>query len=689
MSYECGTNGRELENKFSSLQIDGSAADNSAALRKYVPPHLRGGFDSNEGYNNDQSRSGRGGFGRGGSRGNFDDGFSRGGRGRSGNFGFGSQNGGRGGGFNSFDRGFRRYEAGYGGPPRRSFDDGGSVDWSKQLPPNERLEKELFHKVNTGINFDLYDNIETNVSGPNVEDLTPIQSYDDVSLTVIVRDNITLAQYSRPTPVQKYAIRIISMGRDLMACAQTGSGKTAAFLIPILNNMFEQGPGNSLIACAESNHRKQFPVGLILAPTRELASQIYDEARKFSYRSKVRPCVVYGGADMRKQLQELSNGCNLLVATPGRLLDVIERGRIGLNHVRFLVLDEADRMLDMGFEQQIRRIVDQDHMPPKESRQTLMFSATFPKEIQILAQDFLNEYVFLTVGRVGSTSENITQTLLWVPEVGKRDVLVDLLADSDPTDRTLIFVETKRGADALEEYLFQEKYSVASIHGDRTQEDRELALKYFRLGVTPILVATAVAARGLDIPDVKHVINYDLPSDIEEYIHRIGRTGRVGNLGKATSFFNDKNRNLAPELIERLEEVNQCVPQWLRSICDEPSRQQSSGRGRLRRGGGFGGRDYRQQHNRGGGGGGGGGQFGGFSNRYGGGGMGGFNDGGYSNFGGPPRGRGGGGHTDWWSMAAPFGAQENPTGRGGQSRKITNRSYDGQFRKSGGNHSSW
>lgn len=172
-------------------------------------------------------------------------------------------------------------------------------------------------------------------------------------------------------------------------------------------------------------------------------------------------------------------------------------------------------MLDMGFEQQIRRIVEQDHMPPCGTRQTLMFSATFPKEIQILAQDFLSEYIFLTVGRVGSTSENITQTLLWVAEGQKRDALVDLLADSgnslhplpmfflDPGDRTLIFVETKRGADALEEYLYQEKYSVASIHGDRTQEDRELALRYFRLGVTPILVATAVAARGLDIPDVK------------------------------------------------------------------------------------------------------------------------------------------------------------------------------------------
>lgn len=224
------------------MQIGGSDAP-----RKYVPPHLRGGLDSNESFGNDQFRGGRGGFSRSGNRGNFDDGYGRGGRGRGGNFNYGNQNG-RGSNFNNADKGFRRFDAGFGGPPRRSFEDG-AIDWSKQLPPNERMEKDLFHKVNTGINFDLYDNIETNVTGPNVDDINPIQSYDDVCLTTIMRDNITLAQYSRPTPVQKYAIPIISMGRDLMACAQTGSGKTAAFLIPILNNMFEQGPGNSIIAC--------------------------------------------------------------------------------------------------------------------------------------------------------------------------------------------------------------------------------------------------------------------------------------------------------------------------------------------------------------------------------------------------------------------------------------------------------
>lgn len=483
----------------------------------------------------------------------------------------------------------------------RSWGNDNAEDWSRQLPPNERLEQELFKKIKTGINFDQYDNIPVSATGPDFnEESTSISSFSDLSLHRIIRTNVDLAQYERPTPVQKHAIPIIASGRDLMACAQTGSGKTAAFLIPILNRMIEEGPGGSLNAVIESNRRKQYPVGLILAPTRELASQIFDDARKFAYRSCIRPCVLYGGTDMRSQLLEVSKGCNLLVATPGRLTDVMERGRIGLDHCRYLILDEADRMLDMGFEPQIRRIVEQDNLPPSGKRQTLMFSATFPHEIQMLAKDFLSRYIFLAVGRVGSTSENITQTIIWVEEDMKRDSLVDLLSSSDPNVLTLIFVETKRGADSLEDYLYSQKFQVASIHGDRTQDDRELALSCFRTGRTPILVATAVAARGLDIPNVKHVINYDLPSDIEEYVHRIGRTGRVGNLGIATSFFNEKNRNLARGLVELLEEVNQTVPTWLKGIITD-TRQASSQRPRNnRRGGGFGAKDYRQPTGRGG-----------------------------------------------------------------------------------------
>uniref|UniRef100_A0A1I8FT18 Helicase ATP-binding domain-containing protein n=1 Tax=Macrostomum lignano TaxID=282301 RepID=A0A1I8FT18_9PLAT len=227
------------------------------------------------------------------------------------------------------------------------------------------------------------------MTGPDRESIQPVESFASMTdFHPVIGNAVKLIGYQKPTPVQKWAIPTTLAKRDLMACAQTGSGKTAAFLVPILNLMYTEGPGHSQ-AAVRANRRKQFPVALVLAPTRELASQIYDEARKFSYRSQVRCCVVYGGADIGSQVRELDRGCHLLVATPGRLVDVMERGRIGLDHCRFLVLDEADRMLDMGFEPQIRRIVEQDTMPQKGQRQTLMFSATFPKEIQHLARDFL------------------------------------------------------------------------------------------------------------------------------------------------------------------------------------------------------------------------------------------------------------------------------------------------------------
>ena len=369
--------------------------------------------------------------------------------------------------------------------------------------------------------------------------------------------------------------------------------------------MFQVGASSAPATSRPYARRKQYPLGLVLAPTRELATQIFEEAKKFSYRSRMRPAVLYGGNNTSEQMRELDRGCHLIVATPGRLDDIINRGKIGLENLRFLVLDEADRMLDMGFEPQIRNIVEHRDMPPTGSRQTLMFSATFPKNIQELASDFLQNYIFLAVGRVGSTSENITQTILWVNEHEKRSYLLDLLSrlregnpDYTPESLTLIFVETKKGADALEEFLYQNKHPVTSIHGDRTQREREDALKCFRSGDCPILVATAVAARGLDIPHVKHVINYDLPSDVEEYVHRIGRTGRMGNLGIATSFFNDKNRNICADLVELLVETNQDMPPFLEEMANDRfggGAPRRGGRGGSRYGGnGFGSRDYRQ-----------------------------------------------------------------------------------------------
>ncbi|KAJ7637100.1 P-loop containing nucleoside triphosphate hydrolase protein [Roridomyces roridus] len=570
------------------------------------------------------------------------------------------------GGSNGFDRGGR---GGYNSSPRASSGNWGgsnsSPNWSsgpsqsqganlgygiwkdgKHIPGprNMRTEKELFgdptdpSKQHTGINFEKYDDIPVEATGSGVPD-----------------PNIGYARYTSPTPVQKYSIPIVAGGRDLMACAQTGSGKTGGFLFPILSASFADGPRpppeQPQSHLGYSRSRKAFPTALILAPTRELVSQIHEEARKFAYRSWVRPAVVYGGADINQQLRMIEP------LPPGRLVDLIERGRISLANIKYLVLDEADRMLDMGFEPQIRRIVQGEDMPGTKERQTLMFSATFPRDIQMLAKDFLKDYIFLSVGRVGSTSENITQKIEYVEDQDKRSVLLDILASDGKEGNmglTLVFVETKRMADMLSDFLMGNHLPATSIHGDRTQRERETALQTFRTGRTPILVATAVAARGLDIPNVTHVVNYDLPSDIDDYVHRIGRTGRAGNTGVSTAFFNRGNKNIVRELVELLREANQEIPPWLETVAHEASFGGSSFRGRGRgggRGASRGGRDYRSSSNGFGGGGGGGGYGGGGGGGGSSGGGGGYGSrgasygGGASSYGGGGSGGGGG---SWW-----------------------------------------
>ena len=414
-----------------------SGAPDSAPPGKvrYVPPHLRGregesngggggggggrerGGGGGGGY--DDRRGGGGGGSRGGSdrHGEWDEvrgayrrddrggggGEDRGGRGgdrggdrplptnnrwqepaRDSYSGGGGGGGGygddrRGGGGGGYDRDGGRGGGGGGGGGGR-----GAEDWSKPGPRNERLEVELFGSGDApsgGINFDRYEDIPVEATGNDVP--KGIDSFDEIELTPIIMTNIALAHYSTPTPVQKNSIPVIIAKRDLMSCAQTGSGKTAAFLVPILDRIYKDGPPANMSGGGGYGRRKQFPLALVLAPTRELATQIYEEARKFAYRSKVRPAVVYGGANVGDQMRELERGCHLLVATPGRLVDFLERGKISLEFCRYLCLDEADRMLDMGFEPQIRRIVEQDNMPGPEIRQTMMFSATFPKEIQV------------------------------------------------------------------------------------------------------------------------------------------------------------------------------------------------------------------------------------------------------------------------------------------------------------------
>eukprot|EP00891_Asterochloris_glomerata_P006204 jgi/Astpho2/6204/Aster-03611 len=488
---------------------------------------------------------------------------------------------------------------------------GGGYGGREEANPFEAADKSraeadnLFSNDNTGIDFDAYDDIPVEATGNDVP--AAINTFADVDLGEALAVNVQRCGYTKPTPVQKYSIPIGLAHRDLMACAQTGSGKTAAFCFPIIANILRSNQGPA------PRSRKAFPQALVLSPTRELSCQIYDEARKFMWQTGLRAVVVYGGAPVVVQLRDMERGCDMLVATPGRLSDLIERGKVSLEQVHFLALDEADRMLDMGFEPQIRRIVDGENMPRSADRQTLLFSATFPKEIQRLAADFMTNYIFLAVGRVGSSTDLIVQHIEFINMHDKRQVLLDLVGTVEGL--TLVFVETKRGADALEDYLVRNNFPATSIHGDRSQQEREMALRNFRTGRTPILVATDVAARGLDIPHVTHVINFDLPTDIDDYVHRIGRTGRAGKKGLATAFFTDKDAGLAKGLAELLsalglrgsaasegslaqQETNQEVPGWLQGIA---SRAPQYG-GKNRRGGGnrFGGRDFRRDAGAGG-----------------------------------------------------------------------------------------
>uniref|UniRef100_A0A8C1TLZ2 RNA helicase n=1 Tax=Cyprinus carpio TaxID=7962 RepID=A0A8C1TLZ2_CYPCA len=426
-------------------------------------------------------------------------------------------------------------------------------------PPPPEEESSIFSHYASGINFDKYDDILVDVSGSNPP--KAIMTFDEAGLCESLRKNVTKSGYVKPTPVQKHGIPIISAGRDLMACAQTGSGKTAAFLLPILQRLMADG------VAASKFSEVQEPEAIIVAPTRELINQIYLEARKFAYGTCVRPVVVYGGINTGYTIREVLKGCNVLCGTPGRLLDIIGRGKVGLSKLRYLVLDEADRMLDMGFEPDMRKLVGSPGMPSKEDRQTLMFSATYPEDIQRMAADFLKvDYIFLAVGVVGGACSDVEQTIVQVDQYSKRDQLLELLR-STGNERTMVFVETKRSADFIATFLCQEKMSTTSIHGDREQREREKALSDFRTGQCPVLVATSVAARGLDIEQVQHVVNFDLPSSIDEYVHRIGRTGRCGNIGRAVSFFNpESDTPLARSLVKVLSGAQQEVPKWLEEI---------------------------------------------------------------------------------------------------------------------------
>ncbi|NXJ05828.1 DDX4 helicase, partial [Odontophorus gujanensis] len=431
-------------------------------------------------------------------------------------------------------------------------------------PPPPEDEESIFVCYQSGINFDKYDECAVEVSG--IDPPAPLVSFEEANFSQTLRKNISKAGYSKLTPVQKYSIPVIQAGRDLMSCAQTGSGKTAAFLLPIVDQMMKDG------VTASAFRKQQEPQCIIVAPTRELINQIFLVARKFVYGTCIRPVVIYGGTQTGHSIRQIMQGCNILCATPGRLLDIIEKEKIGLVDLKYLVLDEADRMLDMGFGLEMKKLISYPDMPSKDRRQTLMFSATFPEEVQRLAGEFLKTtYIFLVIGNICGACSDVQQNILQVPRLSKRDKLLEILQCTGG-ERTIVFVDTKKKADFLAAFLCQMNLPSTSIHGNREQREREIALHDFRSGKCEILVATSVAARGLDIENVQQVINFDLPDTIEDYVHRIGRTGRCGNTGKAISFFDcHSDGHLAQSLLKVLSEAQQEVPVWLEEVASQKS----------------------------------------------------------------------------------------------------------------------
>jgi ATP-dependent RNA helicase RhlE len=354
-------------------------------------------------------------------------------------------------------------------------------------------------------------------------DSAPASSFAELGLAPEILRAVTEQGYTQPTPIQARAIPLVLAGQDIMGGAQTGTGKTAAFALPIIQRL--------LPFSSPSPSPARHPVrALILAPTRELALQVHEAVRSYCQHTHLRTLCAFGGVDIKPQIAELKKGVEILVATPGRLLDHVENKSVHFNAVQALVLDEADRMLDMGFIPDIKRILN---MLPQE-RQSLLFSATFSEEIKRLADSMLKSPVLVEVARRNQVSETISHLVHPVSEFGKRPLLIRLLKSGE-IDQAIVFVRTKQGCSRLARELQRAGLGAEAIHGDKSQLERIKALDDFKNGATPVLVATDVAARGLDVEDLPYVINYELPHVPEDYVHRIGRTGRAGKHGKAIS----------------------------------------------------------------------------------------------------------------------------------------------------------
>jgi superfamily II DNA/RNA helicase len=361
----------------------------------------------------------------------------------------------------------------------------------------------------------------------------------DFGLSADILRALTDQGYTHPTPIQAQAIPVVLQGRDVMGAAQTGTGKTASFALPIIQLLLPH-------ASASMSPARHPVRALVLTPTRELAIQVAENVRIYSQHTHLRSTVVFGGMDMAPQTQVLRNGVEIVIATPGRLLDHVQQKSVNLSQTQILIMDEADRMLDMGFLPDLQRILNL--LPAK--RQSLMFSATFSPDIKKLAASFLNNPVTIEVARSNATADNVTQLVYKVSDDDKRDLVTHLIRSRD-LKQVLVFSNTKIGTSRLTKQLEQEGIKAIAIHGDKTQQERIAALDAFKKGEVDVLVATDVAARGLDIAELPCVINFDLPYNAEDYVHRIGRTGRAGASGDALSIYSTKDERLLQD-IEKL-----------------------------------------------------------------------------------------------------------------------------------------
>lgn len=378
----------------------------------------------------------------------------------------------------------------------------------------------------------------------------PIESFDEAYFLDYCMSEIKKQGYEEPTPIQAQGWPIAMSGHNLVGIAKTGSGKTLAYILPAIVHIKNQA----------SLQRGDGPIALVLAPTRELAQQIQQVATDFGSSCYIQNTCVFGGAPKVRQEKDLERGCEIVIATPGRLIDFLSTGVTNMRRCTYLVLDEADRMLDMGFEPQIRKILGQI----RPDRQILMWSATWPREVQKLAEDFLGNYIQINIGSLElSANHNIRQIIQVCNESEKelklKELLCDIYDQSETPGKIIIFVQTKRRVDKISRFIRSFGVDVGSIHGDKSQNERDHVLREFRLGRVNILVATDVAARGLDVDGIKYVINLDYPQSSEDYIHRIGRTGRSHSTGTSYAFFTKKNIKQSRALLEVLKEANQYI----------------------------------------------------------------------------------------------------------------------------------